>query len=88
MKKATKADTILNVCAILNAQLKNRRKVGAMLKRRAIKAGDKVSRKEIMRLLKKDRLKASKKAIVINGQIYVNDDYVRQMIKSIKEDEK
>ena len=28
------------------------------LQRRAIKAGDKVSRKEIMRLLKKDRLKA------------------------------
>ena len=49
-----------------------------------INAGDKVSRKEIMRLLKKDRLKASKKAIVINGQIYVLDDYVRQMIKAIK----
>lgn len=47
-------------------------------------AGDKVSRKEIMRLLKKDRLKSSKKAIVINGQIYVNDDYIRGMIKAIK----
>ncbi len=54
------------------------------MKRRAINAEDKISRKEIMRLLKKDRLKASKKAIVINGQIYVSDDYVRQMIKSIK----
>lgn len=32
----------------------------------------------------KDRLKASKKAIVINGQIYVNDDYIRGMIKAIK----
>ena len=51
-----------------------------------INAEDKVSRKEIMRLLKKDRLKVSKKAIVINGQIYVNDDYIRQMIKSIKGD--
>ena len=47
-------------------------------------AGDKISRKEIMRLLKKDRLKASKKAIVINGQIYVSDDYIRGMIKAIK----
>ena len=37
-----------------------------------------------MRLLKKDRLKASKKAIIVNGQIYVNDDYVRQMIKAVK----
>ena len=49
-----------------------------------INAGDKVSRKEIMRLLKKDRLKASKKAIIVNGQIYVNDDYIRGMIKAIK----
>ena len=49
-----------------------------------INAGDKVSRKEIMRLLKKDRLKASKKAIVINGVIYLPDDYVRNMIKAIK----
>lgn len=49
-----------------------------------INAEDKVSRKEIMRLLKKDRLKASKKVIIIDGQIYVNDDYVRQMIKAIK----
>mgnify|MGYP006874852547 CR=1 FL=1 len=49
-----------------------------------INAGDKVSRKEIMRLLKKDRLKASKKAIVINGQIYLPDDYIRGMIKAIK----
>ena len=54
------------------------------LQRRAIKAGDKVSRKEIMRLLKKDRLKASKKAIVINGVIYLPDDYIRGMIKAIK----
>ena len=53
-------------------------------KRRAINAGDKVSRKEIMRLLKKDRLKASKKVIIVNGQIYVNDDYIRRMIKAIK----
>ena len=50
----------------------------------AIKAEDKVSRKEIMRLLKKDRLKASKKVIIIDGQIYVNDDYIRGMIKAIK----
>lgn len=55
-------------------------------KRRTINAEDKISRKEIMRLLKKDRLKASKKTIVINGKIYVSDDYVRQMIKSIKGD--
>lgn len=41
-----------------------------------------------MRLLKKERLKASKKAIIINGQIYVPDDYIRQMIKSIKGDVK
>ena len=41
-----------------------------------------------MRLLKKERLKASKKAIVINGVLYVPDDYVRQMIKSIKGDAK
>ena len=55
-------------------------------KRRTINAEDKISRKEIMRLLKKERLKASKKTIVINGVIYVPDDYIRQMIKSIKGD--
>lgn len=49
-----------------------------------IKAEDKVSRKKIMRLLKKDRLKASKKAIVIDGIVYVPDDYIRQMIKAVK----
>lgn len=54
------------------------------MKRRAINAGDKISRKEIMRLLKKDRLKASKKVIIVDGVIYVNDDYIRGMIKAIK----
>ena len=49
-----------------------------------INAGDKISRKEIMRLLKKERLKQSGKTIIINGQIYVNDDYIRNMIKTIK----
>ena len=37
-----------------------------------------------MRLLKKDRLKQSGKAIIIDGKIYVNDDYIRGMIKAIK----
>ena len=37
-----------------------------------------------MRLLKKDRLKASKKVIIVDGQIYVSDDYIRGMIKAIK----
>ena len=41
-----------------------------------------------MRLLKKERLKESKKIIVIKGTIYLPDDYVRQMIKSIKGSEK
>lgn len=36
-----------------------------------------------MRLLKKERLKQSGKIIIMGGQIYVNDDYVRNMIKAI-----
>lgn len=48
-----------------------------------MKADDLVSRKEIMRLLKKERLLKSGKVLVMGDKILVPDDYIRNLIKSI-----
>ena len=45
---------------------------------------DKISRKEILRLLKKNRLEKEKKLIVIAGVAYVPEKYVCDMIKAMK----
>lgn len=45
---------------------------------------DKISRKEVLRLLKKDRFKAAGKTITISGVVYVPEEYVRNIIKATK----
>lgn len=45
---------------------------------------DKISRKEVLRLLKKNRLEKEKKLVVIAGVAYVPESYVRNIIKAMK----
>ena len=44
---------------------------------------DLISRKEVMRLLKKERLLKTGKVMVMGNKILLTDDYVRNLIKSI-----